>query len=91
MEIQNDVQMQRALGLHYMFDSAGFKIFEHDLSELKEYAEGQIQQSHNEGFYTADRLSKLNYDLGRKAGLEMVLNVITQLREELNDKSLAER
>ncbi len=56
------------------------KEFRYDLAGFKEYAEEQIGDQDKP--VTPDGLCKLNFDLGRKAGLEMVLSLLQSYEDE---------
>lgn len=60
--------------------------FRSELDGFKQYAEEQIGKQ--DKALTSDGLCKLNFDLGRKAGLEMVLMLLQSYEEELAQPAL---
>lgn len=79
-----DEKMQNKMALESLVGSAGMRVFKADLNDLVLYADSEIV-ANKKGHITSEKLSKLNYDLGRKQGLEMVLNVLQGYEDELVD------
>lgn len=90
MDFQNDKDLQRKLGIESLLSSSGFPILERELFELETCIEDSIAQQCKTSVSVND-LGVFNYDLGRKAGLAMALNILEQLREEVRDTSLTKR
>lgn len=77
---------QNKMALQSLIEASGMRVFKADLSDLVAYAESEID-SCKKGFIPENKMAKLNYDLGRKAGLEMVLNTLQGYEDELiNEK-----
>lgn len=81
-----EAQHQNKLALQSLLESAGMRVLKADLSDLVLYADSEIESAKKT--YVPDaKLAKFNYDLGRKAGLEMVLNTLQGYEDELiNEK-----
>lgn len=73
---------QNKMALQSLIEASGMRIFKADLSDLMSYADSEIN-SCKKGFVPENKMAKLNYDLGRKAGLEMVLNTLQGYEDEL--------
>lgn len=78
-----DEEMQRKLAIESLFKSQGYSLLKAELDNFIEYADGCVAEHQSNGPVSVAKLDKLNHDLGRKAGLQMVLNVIQQFEEEL--------
>lgn len=78
--------MQRKLALKSLLESSGYKLF---LKELELHLECVINkvEKHQSECVKLDVLSELNYDLGKKAGLKIVLSILESFKEELENKS----
>ena len=68
-----DEEYQRKAKLDSLMSSAGMFVLKEDMADDMAYADGQID-SMKKGFISEAGLCRLNYNLGIKAGLEMVLN-----------------
>lgn len=75
-----DKQFQRKLALQELMECAGMREFKADISDDIAYVLANLDVK---GFITDDKLAKFNYDLGMKAGLEMVLNRLAGYEDEL--------
>lgn len=73
---------QNKLALQSLIEASGMRVFKADLSDLMLYSVSEIESCHK-GFVPEGKLAKLNFDLGRKAGLEMVLNTLQGYEDEL--------
>lgn len=81
---KKDQDYQERLKLQHFLESAGMQIFKAELNDDVDYASNEIDKSMNRvGFISAGGLNKLNYDLGRKAGLQMVLNRLASYEDNL--------
>lgn len=77
-----DEKMARKQLLNSFLNSAGFHEFFSDLMEHVKGVEGQIEDN-TRGYINASRLDVFNYNLGEKAGLKRVLNILEGYQEEL--------
>lgn len=87
-EVNKD-ELQRKLGLKNFFDSVGYKEFSAELAEMYEYSSHEVNNMTSNPV-DQKNLSKLNFQLGEKAGLVKVLNLLRNLKEELEDNSPSE-
>ncbi len=87
MELKED-SYQRKLGLQGFLDNS--KLFKEDLDDAIAFADAELA-SDIKGFVTAQKHDKLNFDLGRKAGLEMVLNLLQNYADDLTGESVKSR
>ena len=78
---KEDLAYQRKLALQGLMENAGMKILKNDLDDDWVYALNEINKA--KGPVDHKALSKLNFDLGRKAGLEMVLNRLAGYEDDL--------
>lgn len=79
---KEEIRHQNKLALQGLMENAGMRILKADLADILLYADSEID-SCKKGFIAESKLSKLNFDLGRKAGLEMVLNTLQGYEDEL--------
>ena len=77
---KKDSQFQRKLALQELMECAGMREFKADLSDDMAYVLANLDVK---GFITNDSFAKYNFDLGMKAGLEMVLNRLAGYEDEL--------
>lgn len=77
-----DEKYQRLTSVQSLMESAGMRVLKQDLADDLAYAEVEIE-SDKKNFINESKLAKLNFDLGRKAGLEMVLNRLDEYKDEL--------
>ena len=89
--IEVDVEMQRKLALKSFLDNGGTPIFKRQLEDYLMFASEHVDASIKDGFVDQKDLCKLNYNLGRKQGLQMALSVFDMFVEELEDNSSARR
>lgn len=87
VEVDEDTQRKLALNA-FMENSA---VFKKQLYDYVAYAAEQVNTSLTNGAIDQKDLSKLNYNLGRKQGLEMALNIFDMFKEELEETSSARR
>lgn len=76
-------EFQYKIKIQSLLEASGFEIFKADLDGFMEFADAQTQIQLGKGHLSADGLELFNYNLGRKSGLEMVLNLLAQYAEEL--------
>lgn len=77
-----ELKHQNKLALQGLMESSGMRVFKADLSDLVSYADSEVD-SCKKSFIPENKMAKLNFDLGRKAGLEMVLNTLQGYEDEL--------
>ncbi len=77
-----DETLQRKLAVNSLMGSAGLTIFKADMSEDMAYVNAEIEKV-TKRYIDNKSLSLLNYNLGMKAGLEMVLNRLANFEDEL--------
>lgn len=90
MELQNDKDLQRLLSIQMFLESGMNEFLEKEYKDFVGCVDEEIRGLEKQAV-GLESLSRLNHNLGRKAGLEMALNVLEQLKEELRDNSLAKR
>ena len=78
--------MQRKFALKGLLESAGFKILVEDLSLYCQKVDNSVINRSSKPI-GLDGLSNLNFELGEKSGLGIVLNLIESYKQELIDKS----
>ena len=76
--------MQRKLALQSFMGGHGYKLFQEEMGNLEVWAEVERKKM-EDGFITESGLSRLNYILGIKQGLERVQCVLSGVREELEN------
>jgi len=83
--VDKEEQFQNKLALQGLMENAGMRIFKADLADDIAYADAQINGmlKNMSGYISEKGLNKLNFDLGRKAGLEMTLNRLMNYEDEL--------
>jgi hypothetical protein len=79
-------EFQKKLALRAFLDSAGMKNFQEELGHSYARVCNDVERIEANSI-TADDLSKLNYTLGVKSGLKEVLQLLTNMKEELEDNS----
>lgn len=77
---KQDKLYQRKMALQELMGGAGMKSFKEDLADDMAYINANLDWK---GCINETGLCKLNYDLGMKAGLEMVLNRLASYQDEL--------
>lgn len=81
---KQEEEYQYKTKIQSLIQAAGMIPFKADINDCVNYANGEIDKSKNKvGFISESGLSKLNYDLGRKSGLEMVLNILQGYEDDL--------
>lgn len=85
-EAINKDEFQKKLALRAFFDCAAFKEFKEELDNLNQYNCSQVSQLEN-STVKLDDLSKLNFVLGEKSGLKQVLQILNNMKEDLEDNS----
>lgn len=83
MDINKDDVLLRKLALDSLFNNGGYKILEDELNSQKEYVDEQVDSDLRQGALDVADLHKLNYNLGRKSGLYLVLTILDNLKSEL--------
>lgn len=78
--------MQRKLALKSLLESSGIKLFNEELQLHIDCVINKVDK-HQSECVNLETLSELNYDLGKKAGLEIVLSILRSFKEELENKS----
>jgi hypothetical protein len=58
------------------------RLFKTDLSDCVAYSDAELDGD-KKGYIPDTKLAKLNFDLGRKAGLEMVLMLLQNYEDEI--------
>lgn len=75
-----DEKYQHKLALQELMECNGMRVLKADISDDVAYVQAQLDVK---GFVNDSKLAKFNYDLGMKAGLEMVLNRLAGYEDEL--------
>lgn len=79
-----DEDFQRKLKLTALFSSGGWKLFENELKEMREFAEIELRNLTQQPV-SSDELNKLNLAIARRHALNAVFFKIANLQEELED------
>lgn len=75
-----DEEYQRKTTLQSLMQASGMRTFKADLADCVAEVQNKLEYR---GFINDSALNKLNFDLGRKAGLEMVLNLLQNYEDDL--------
>ena len=86
-DVKSD-EFQKKLALKAFFGCAPYKELREEIDELVKYSDFEITKKMSKPI-TSDELAKLNFEVGVKSGLFQVLNILENLKEELEDNSLS--
>ncbi len=89
MKINQDDKLQRLLGLDSFFSNAGYKEFNEQVEGFVIYADTKVGEVLKNAV-SPDDLERLNYNLGVRQGLQMVLNLIQGFKDDLEEKSASQ-
>lgn len=77
---------QRKLAIKAFLESSGFRLFAEEVAmhteDLKNKTEKMLQKP-----LTADEMQTLNFKLGTKNGIQVILNILENFKQELLDNS----
>ena len=77
-----DKEYQRKTTVQSLVESAGMRLFKEELNDALAYVDAEINSA-KKGFIQSSRLDKLNFDLGMRKGLEMVVNILVNFEDEI--------
>lgn len=75
-------QHQYKLAIQHLMESAGMRVLKSDLNDDIAFANAEVGRV-TKKFVNQNSLAELNYNLGLKAGLEMVLNRLANYEDDL--------
>lgn len=82
-QLVNDQEYQRKLALQDLLESAGMKYLREEIENHMLEVGAKIDSQMKSGFISESGLNLFNYNLGRKAGLTNVLNVLKNFEDDL--------